>query len=101
MSRHVAVLSKVREAVALVDGRRVYTIRVQQPYNCVEAMPCQGHGAALISLWFHWHPLVVQCRTGEELGALMWYYGVQNAHFTGQVDDQLAAYLREHLSRAT
>lgn len=77
------------------------------PFACsnptIVSRPCRVRalGAALISLWFHWHPLVVQCRTGEELGALMWYYGVQNAHFTGQVDDQLAAYLREHLSRAT
>jgi hypothetical protein len=54
--------------------------------RCQESYPCGGHGGAVIMCT---DDIIHYPCTSVELGVIMYYYGIENHHFTEYVDSDM------------
>lgn len=74
----------IDEVRALCDGKTVRTI-TPASRSCAESYPCRGHSPAVI-LFESGETVRYEC-SSVHMGAIMYYYGIANKHFTKYLND--------------
>lgn len=89
-SHYSEVENAINDMKALCGSRKVITI-IPQSDECLESYPCQGHDGAVIT-FSNGETAKYDC-SSVNLGIIMYYFHIDNDHFTSYVD----ADLRKHI----
>ena len=94
-SHYGNVQKVISEVVTLCNYRKVQAIEPKSR-SCRQRYPCGGHGGAVIT--FENNEIAYYPCSSVDLGIIMYYYGVDNDHFTNYVDEDLRNLLTESTS---
>lgn len=83
-SHHGTISDTIKQVKQRVASRSVQSIK-RQFDMCRETCPCSGHGGAVIT-FTNGEKLNYSC-SSVELGAIMYYYDIEDAHFTCYIDE--------------
>lgn len=77
----------IKDVVKLCESRKIQNIVPAYAEPCMESRPCRGHGGATIT-FDNGETVKYECST-VKMGIIMYYFGIENAHFTRYVDQEL------------
>jgi hypothetical protein len=90
-------LADLKKVISIVGRRDVTNVRVQQDNYCLESYPCQGHGGVILE-FIDGTSETYACGS-VSIGAIMWYFGVQNDHFVGYINPEFRQFLTQNLNK--
>lgn len=88
-------LEKLIQTIKAVELHQVIDIKPEKT-ECRESCPCSGHGGAILML-NNGTSMTIPCTT-VEIGALMWYFKCDNAHFTKYINESFEIYLHKNIA---
>jgi len=75
----------ISEVKALCDGKGGIKTITPSSNKCAQSYPCRGHSPAII-LFEGGGTVTYEC-SSVQMGAIMYYYGINNKHFVSYIDD--------------
>jgi hypothetical protein len=91
---YASVMQPLRNAKLICHNKKIISITPQHD-ECTYDFPCEGHMGIRIHFTDKTN-VSLTCST-IEIGAIMWYFNIQNEHFTKYIDNDFQMYILANL----